>query len=124
MAKKPKGKPRPRQKYTPTRKYLGHELKRAIYMAGEGMSASEIAIALGGTTAVKIRSLLSKHGISLKRRGGYDDRIVVRCTTPEREAITAFAERFDMEAGPFMLRLAMEATAKHIHDVFEDGGDA
>ena len=96
----------------PYRIYLTHEKIKMIFLAGEGKSAAEIAEVLGGSNASKIRSILHKMGVPLSRKGGHDDRILIKCTTPERAAIRKMADGFDMEEGLFLLTLGMILTSE------------
>ncbi len=49
----------------PRRSYTAPELVRVAYLAGSGLSSSDIADAIGDTTGLRVRALLSKHGLAL-----------------------------------------------------------
>lgn len=51
-----------------TRSYFGPDKLRIAYFAGQGMSGTEIATAVGGTTRYRIAALLSSVGLSTVRR--------------------------------------------------------
>jgi hypothetical protein len=60
------------------RTYLPPETARAIYLAGAGESASNIADLIGDTTPARVRALLSDYGVPLlHRRAGQTAMVIL-----------------------------------------------
>ncbi|MBN9439365.1 hypothetical protein [Bosea sp. (in: a-proteobacteria)] len=76
---------------SPSRKYLAPELMKSAFLAGQGYTAADIALQIGGTTGAKIASQLHRYGVSLPRRG--DDEIMqIRWSRRDQAALDALAE--------------------------------
>ena len=59
------------------RTYLPAEAAQAIYLAGAGESASNIAELIGNTTAARVRALLSDYGVPLLHRRAGQTALVI-----------------------------------------------
>ncbi len=59
------------------RTYLPAEAAQAIYLAGAGESASNIAELIGDTTAARVRALLSGYGVPLLHRHAGQTALVI-----------------------------------------------
>lgn len=95
----------------PRRPWYGPDKLRAAYMAGQGASAGEIAKAIGGTTADRIRAMLRVHGIPLMREKGGEDILFVRWKVSDRERLNRAADVLDREPGELaalIVRRALE----------------
>lgn len=81
----------------PRRVWYGPDKLRAAYLAGLGKSASEIAAAVGGTNAARVRAMLRTHDIPLLRGTGNEDVLVLRWKTQDRRSLNAVADRIDRD---------------------------
>lgn len=110
----------------PHRVWYGPDKMRAAYLAGQGMSSREIALAVGGTTGSRIRAMLNSHGIPLMRSAGNEDVLSVRWKRGDREALNKAASRLDREPeelAALIIRKVLASNPKllselvHEHDV-------
>lgn len=81
----------------PRRVWYGPDKLRAAYLAGRGCSASEIAAAVGGTNAARVRAMLRTHDIPLLRGTGNEDVLQIRWKPQDGQALDAAADRLDRE---------------------------
>lgn len=87
-----------RQRRIPPRVWYGQDKLRSAYYAGQGKSAEEIALIVGGTDASRVRSMLYAHGIPLMRKAGSDDVLLLRWKRTDRERLEVAAEALDRDA--------------------------
>lgn len=87
------------------------DVLRAVYMAGRGASASEIARAIAGTTPDRVRSMLRAHGFGLVREKGNEDVLFVRWKREDRTQLDAAADRMDREPGELAALIVRKALA-------------
>jgi hypothetical protein len=83
----------------PRRPWFGPDKLRAAYLAGQGMSAGEIARVIGGTTGQRVRAMLRVYGIPLQRDRGNMDILQVVWKRGDRAALDAAADRLDRDPG-------------------------
>ena len=93
---------------------------RAVYMAGQGASASEIARAIGGTTSDRVRSMLRFQGFSLMRSRSNQDVLFVRWKREDRAMLDAAADRMDREPGELAALIVRKAMAGKLVDKLVD----
>jgi hypothetical protein len=87
------------------RTYASPEKMRAAYLAGAGKTSSEIAEALGNTTARKVRDVLRSCQIKLTRPLDRPKTIQIHCATHDLRLLEYRAE--EIEYDPADLALAI-----------------
>lgn len=87
------------------------DVLRAVYMAGQGASASEIARAIGATTPDRVRSMLRFQGFGLMRSRSNQDVLFVRWKREDRAMLDAAADRMDREPGELAALIVRKALA-------------
>jgi len=88
--------PRPKKKASVRRVWYGPDKLRLAYLAGQGMTASQIADAMGGTTGPRVRSLLAKVGLQLLGTAGRQV-VQVKVRSADANALAAQAVKRDRE---------------------------
>lgn len=96
----------------PRRPWYGPDKLRAAFMAGQGASAGEIAKAIGGTSADRVRAMLRVHGISLMREKGGEDILFVRWKVADRETLNRAADHLDRDPGDLAALIVRRALEK------------
>lgn len=95
----------------PYKKWHTSDVLRAVYLAGRGASAREIADQIGGTTPERVRAMLRNHGFGLMRSRTYEDILFVRWKTDDRQKLDAAADKLDRdpaELAALIIRRALD----------------
>lgn len=98
----------------PYRTWHTADVLRAVYMAGQGASARQIAAAIGGTTPDRVRAMLRAHGFGLMRSQGNEDILFVRWKTDDRARLDAAADKLDREPGELAALIVRKALADKV----------
>jgi len=88
---------KPKRAALPVRVWYGPDKLRAAWMAGNGASAAEIAKAIGGTTAQRVRAMLNEYRIPLIRRCRGEDVLTVVWRQDDRRRLNSAAAALDFE---------------------------
>jgi hypothetical protein len=85
---------------------------RAAFMAGQGASAAEIADALGGTTAHRVRAILRGMNVPLMRKTSVEDVLLVRWRVGDRRALEEKADLVGREPGALAALILRKVLAR------------
>lgn len=114
---------KPRRPDLPRRPWYGPDKMRAAFLAGQGASAREIAAAIGGTNAQRVRAMLRSSGLRLLRQGGNDDVFFIHWSIVDRESLKAVADAAGMEpaeTAAAILRKALATPQAVIADLIDE----
>lgn len=95
----------------PSKTWHTADVLKAVYMAGRGASASEIARVISGTTPDRVRAMLRVNGFGLVREKGNEDVLFVRWKREDRAMLDAAADRMDREPGELAALIVRKALA-------------
>jgi hypothetical protein len=101
-----------RTRSLPYKKWHTSDVLRAVYLAGRGASAREIADQIGGTTPERVRAMLRNHGFGLMRSRTYEDILFLRWKTDDRQKLDTASDKLDREPAELaalIIRKALEA---------------
>lgn len=114
---------RSRRSPIPPRPLYGPDMLRAAWMAGNGASADDIARAIGGTTAQRVRAMLRDHHLTLLRRG--EDVLTIAWNASDRRQLNGIADALNRDPGELAALILREALGRGINHIATliDGGD-
>jgi len=107
----------------PSKTWHTADVLRAVYLAGQGKSAGEIARVIGGTTPDRVRAMLRAHGFGLMRTQGNEDILFVRWKSQDRAMLDAAADRLDREPGELAALIVRKALVEKSVDKMVDRFD-
>ena len=98
----------------PRKKWHTADVLKAVYMAGQGASARQIATVISGVTPDRVRAMLRVHGFGLMRESSAEDILFVRWKRNDRERLDAAADRMDREPGELAALIVRKALADKV----------